>query len=354
MLFNYPVDATNENWLSEVLIQILRDAIEAVRDDTEPSVFQDAIPVAYQAEIGRARKFPELYLAFVESIKELDDGDLGIVLDALDRQNSFPALFDVHTPCPNLNPILPRVHQVTRELFEYAFKKLSELRTPGAGETIRANYHVCVAGHLESGCCPFCGLEFLEAPDPDLVNPDLDHYLAVSKYPFAGANLRNLTAMGTVCNRSYKGAKDILLDEHDQKTDCIDPYGDETVTVSLTGTVLLPGAGEGPTWSLQFVPDVRSRNWRRVFKLETRLTSTVLEKQYQNWLKHCVDYASKKGIDVGDRRGALLAVREFKDTCAYADLPTIALLKTSFFEIIEKELNDPENADRVHNFIRAV
>ncbi|WEJ09948.1 hypothetical protein [Sinorhizobium prairiense] len=255
-------------------------------------------------------------------------------------------------PLPaSLPNTLPTVHQATRDLFEYAFEKLSDLKTPGSNETVRARYHQLVHAHIESGCCPFCGLEIIEAPDPDLVDPDLDHYLAASKYPFAGANLRNLTAMGTTCNRSYKGAQDILLDELHQKVDCMDPYGDEHVTVSLDGTILLPGAGDGPEWVLTFDPDVISRNWRRVFNLETRLKVNVLGKRYKTWLEHCISYAQENNIDITSRYGALEAVGKFKKTCKFEALPTIARLKTSFFELIESELIDPEGGDRMHNFV---
>jgi hypothetical protein len=46
-----------------------------------------------------------------------------------------------------------------------------------------------------------------------------------------------------------------------------------------------------------------------------------------------------------------MAVAKFKATCEFENFPTIGLLKTSFFDLIEAALNDPENADRMHNFL---
>jgi hypothetical protein len=351
MFFTYPIAATAENWISATLLDVLRIALEALQEGDEPPEFQISVPELYRLEFLRGRMFSDLYVAFVDVCRPLEEPQRNLVMAALAGQNQFPELFALDAPSASIAEILPTVHRATKNLFEYAFRKLSDLKTPGSNETVRAHYHQLVHAHIESGCCPFCGLEIMEAPDPDLVDPDLDHYLAVSKYPFAGANLRNLTAMGTTCNRSYKGARDILLDQLNQRVDCIDPYGNEHVTVSLDGTILLPGEGMGPAWAMNFDPDVMSRNWRRVFHLETRMKANVLDKQYQTWLKHCITYAQESNIDLTSRVGALQAVRRFKHTCKFETFPTIARLKTSFFELIEAELNDPQRGDRMHNLV---
>ncbi|KHA73809.1 hypothetical protein [Pseudomonas sp. H26/SER47-MNA-CIBAN-0231] len=354
MLFTYPIAATANNWISTTLLSVLQTALEAFQQGNEPLVFHETIPDIYQEEFSRGRKFVELYNAFLDECRNLEAQQHDLILAALSGQNHFPGLYSINTTCPSIAETLPAVHKATRALFEYAFGKLSDLRTPGSTLTIRADYHKIVYSHLENGCCPFCGLELLEAPDPDLVDPDLDHYLAVSKYPFAGANLLNLTAMGTICNRSYKGANDILLDELDRKAECMDPYADEHVTISLNGTVLLPGDGRGPTWRLTFNPDAKSRNWQRVFKIEQRYRINILEKQYKTWLEQYIHYAYENDFDISDRDSAINAIRKFKKTCAFETLPAIARLKTDFFELVETELNHPLESDRMHNFIAAL
>lgn len=351
MLFTYPIAATTNNWVSSTIIEILRTALAALQSGVQPPNFHNAVPQIYKVEFQRGRKFSDLYSAFIDACRPLDTNQQELVLTELFDQNRFPEIFDANTKCPGIALILPAVHQAARNLFAYAFEKLSDLRTPGSTETVRARYHQLVHAHIESGCCPFCGLEIIEAPDPDLVDPDLDHYLAASKYPFAGANLRNLTAMGTTCNRSYKGAQDILLGDVNQRVDCMDPYGEEHVSLSLEGTALLPGGGSGPSWVINFDPDMKSRNWRRIFKMEKRLRLNLLERQYQTWLSHCISYAAAHNIDLSEREGALEAVRKFKNTCKYETFPTVARLKTSFFELIEAALANAESADKVHNFL---
>lgn len=351
MFFTYPIAATEDNWLSSTLLDVLHGALTALQNGEEPIGFQAAVPEPYKAEFARGRNFPALYAAFVEACRPLQGDQRDDIMLALEGQNQFPELFAINAPTHGIAVNFPAVHEAARSLFEYAFRKLSDLQTPGSVETVRGRYHQRVHAHIASGCCPFCGLEIMEAPDPDLVDPDLDHYLAMSKYPFAGANLRNLTAMGTTCNRSYKGAQDILLDEQDQKAECFDPYGNEHVALSLDGTVLLPGGGAGPTWALTFDPDLKSRNWRRIFKLEARMKANVLEKQYQMWLKHFTIYADRNGLDIAGRDGAIEAIAKFKATCDMESLPTVARLKASFFTLVETALNDPVGGDRMHNFL---
>jgi hypothetical protein len=354
MFFCYPVAAIAENWISTAILTAVIEALDALKQGREVVDFLAAVPEAYRAEFERGTKFPTLFSEFVAACSALGPPQLDIVLNAVAAQNNFPHIFDVVTPCPSIAAEFPDVHQSARRLFDYAFSKLSDLKTPGSDLTIRENYHKIVHEHFESGCCPFCGLEILEAPDPDLVDPDLDHFLAASRYPFAGANLRNLTAMGTTCNRSYKGAADVLLDEQDIKVDCLDPYGNEQVSVDLMGTIVLPGAGLGPAWRLTFAPDQKSRNLRRILSIEGRIKVNVLEKHYQRWVKEMRVYAQKNSIDLSSKQGALKAVTAFKDTCEFETLPTVRKLKYDFFTLIELDLANVNRSERTHNFLVAL
>lgn len=86
-------------------------------------------------------------------------------------------------------------------------------------------------------------MERLEPYHPDVPRHDLDHYLAISRYPFSGTNLKNLTPMGDRCNSSYKLALDILYDPNGNRLPCYDPYGDVTASFSLEGSELFGGHG---------------------------------------------------------------------------------------------------------------
>lgn len=351
MLATYPIEATDQNWISETLLDSVRVMLNALQSGNAPPEFDAALSGNYRDHFLRGPNFKKLYDLLVAKCRVLTNVERAQVLNALSEQNDFPGVFGRTTACSSIKDTFPDVHSAANQLFRHAFEKLSDWRTEGCEQTVRAGYHKLVDAHLSHGGCPFCGYEPLEAFDPDLVDPDLDHYLAISIYPFAGVNLRNLTVMGDKCNRSYKGAQDILLDEHSARVDCFDPYGAEQVSISLHGTTLLSEPGKGPDWAISFDPDIKSLNWRRIFRLETRLKANVLERYYKRWISHFVDYAKKHEFDLTSNNDLIAAVGKFKGICEYDSYPAIGRLKTCFFELVEAALNDPTTVDRMRNFL---
>ena len=92
----------------------------------------------------------------------------------------------------------------------------------------------------------------------------LDHYMPVSLYPFAGADLRNLPPMCDACNSRFKGTADILYDNDGNRRRCFDPYAGPVYEVSLTDSALCDAetgcALREPIWNIQFIgePPVRA------------------------------------------------------------------------------------------------
>ncbi len=354
MFFKYPLTACADNWISSTLLDVLQTAISALQRGDEPPTFQQAVPEGYLPEFSRGDSFTELYDKFVACCRPLTNAEREIVIEAMIDQNNLPAVFSSGVRCSTVKGISENVHEAGKELFKYAFRRLSALRTPGSTQAIRSSYHQQVYPSLGNGCCPFCGLELVDAPDEDLADPDWDHYLPVSIYPFAGANLRNLTVMGTSCNRTYKGAMDVLYDENNQRVDCLDPYGDEPVSISLEGSSLLSAEGGGPSWSISISPANKAQNWRRVFNLDARLRANVLDGQYQIWLERLVKHAKKRGGEVTTLQGALAAVRSYRDECEDETLIAVSILKKQFLELVERELLDPNAGARALNFLNAL
>lgn len=133
--------------------------------------------------------------------------------------------------------------------------------------------------------CAFCGYE---AADNSLIrNMDWDHYLARSRYPFAGANLRNFTPMGDACNGSFKLAKDVLRNDVGARRRCFDPYHSEPATMDLLASTLFargPG-NQLPEWVVTFNGDAEyCETWENVFSLRTRWISR-LDQVHQGCLK---------------------------------------------------------------------
>ena len=88
-------------------------------------------------------------------------------------------------------------------LSEEAFRLLGGVRDKG--RQYRAIYE-----KLNTRCSHFAVLSISmrqEAP-----REALDHYLPRCRYPFAGANAKNLVPMGNRCNSAYKRTADVLWD----------------------------------------------------------------------------------------------------------------------------------------------
>lgn len=73
--------------------------------------------------------------------------------------------------------------------------------------------------------CPFCTLFPLSAT----YKPAHDHFLPISKYPYWGADVRNLAPICEDCNTKAKNAKNPLINEETkQRQEILTPYQDET------------------------------------------------------------------------------------------------------------------------------
>jgi hypothetical protein len=354
MFFNYPVAACNDNWISSTLLDVLHMAISALQLGEDPPLFLESVPEDYLSEFSRGDSFTELYDNFVAHCRPLTSAEREMVIEAMADQNNLPSVFSSDVRCLTVKDISENVHEAATDLFKYAFKRLSALKTPGSAQAIRTSYHQQVYPFLGNGCCPFCGLEIVDAPDEDLADPDWDHYLPVSIYPFAGANLRNLTVMGTSCNRTYKGSLDVLYDENNQRVDCLDPYGDELVDISLEGSLLLGAEGAGPSWNINIIPANKAQNWRRIFNLDARLRANVLDRQYSTWLERLIKHAKKRNGDVTNIHGALDAIRSYRDECEDETLIAISIAKKRFFDLVESQLLDPVSGARTLNFLNAL
>ena len=354
MFFKYPVAACTDNWISSILLDVLHGALSALQQGEKPPAFLEAVPEEYLSEFSRGESFTELYNEFIARCRSLTNPERENVIESMIDQNNLPAVFSSGVRCSTVKGMSEDVHEAAKNLFKYAFRRLSALKTPGSTQAIRGNYHQQVYPSLGNGCCPFCGLEIVDAPDDDLADPDWDHYLPVSIYPFAGANLRNLTVMGTSCNRTYKGAMDILFNENNQRVDCLDPYGDEQISISLQGSSLLGGGGSGPSWCINFTPQDRTQNWRRIFNLDPRLRANVLDGQYQVWLERLIKHTKNRNGDVTSLQGAIDAVRSYRDECEDETLVAVSILKKKFFDLVEQELLDPSTGARTLNFLGAL
>jgi hypothetical protein len=130
------------------------------------------------------------------------------------QQNAIADLVSCASDCECLAELPTTIQAPAKNLFLFGFSLLTDL---GVRDLHYSAIYNATSYHL----CPFCGLEYFDAPGAP--REDLDHYLASSRYAFAAANLRNLSPMGMKCNERYKLAGDILRDATGNRRRSFDP-----------------------------------------------------------------------------------------------------------------------------------
>lgn len=352
MLFTYPTEATEDNWLSDCLTTQILSVLEELDADLVPTEFPLNVDDNYQEIISGYPAIITRFLKLTEGLEELDAEEREIIRNAAVTQNQFPEIFDGVSNCIDCSTTLPKIHELARDLFEFSFRDLSIVKSPGSEISIRDHHYIINSEHLPKRCCPFCGLERFEPYHPDIPRPDLDHYLVVSKYPFAGINLKNLAPMGDRCNSSYKLALDVLHDDGN-RVPCYDPYGDLTTTISLDGSQIFGDPEGNPLWQVNLGPDApETYNWNRVFRIRTRIEHGVLRADFQSWLGEIGGFLQGLDFDVNILEHVTSGLQRYKKTCQTDSLPGIGLLKEAAVSLILESLESEEHGERTHAFLR--
>ena len=228
----------------------------------------------------RLRRFSELETrlnALLNSYEALDANVRLTVRQAIDDQAALTELFNGGRRADRLEDLPEGVRGPAREFFEKAFDMLKVLG-------IRDENYRTFLRLVEHKVCAFCGCEYFSGAKSK--REPLDHYLAISLYPFAGANARNLVPMGPKCNSSYKLAQDVLRNSTGVRRVCFDPYAAPPVRVSLMGSKLFAREGGLPEWHIDFEGDAaRIQTWDAVFDIKRRFVDDHLDSIYKNAIK---------------------------------------------------------------------
>lgn len=268
MLYRMPVNAAEENWLCEALNAVLEKGFADIDAGAEPTAWPNCLPTAHLDTLRRRGKLGEALTAVITAYGSLMPEARALVREAREDQLQLADMFEGGRTANTLDDLPEAIRVPLDDFSKRVFDVLDDLG-------IRArSYKV----HDDEGrlACAFCGYE---AVDSSLVrNMDWDHYLARSRYPFAGANLRNFTPMGDACNGNFKRAKDILRNAKGARRRCFDPYGSEPATMDLlASTLFVRGPGDQlPEWVVTFHGDVDyCETWDNVFSLRERWTSRL-------------------------------------------------------------------------------
>lgn len=346
MLNVYPIQATAENWLHDVLSEKIVAAVSAMNVGAVPIGWGEGLRAELQGRPALAAR----YDAFCVAARALTNAQREELLQVLTDQNNIPAVFDGQTACPSLLALPESIRKPTRDLFDVAFDSLKALG-------IRDRQYALIYGQLPGKCCPFCGIEPFEAPG--LAREDLDHYLPISRYTFAGANLRNLAPMGGKCNASYKLAQDVLCDEDGNRRRCFDPYGAERVDVSLLHSRPFEGEIRDffplPDWQIDFVGDAdAAQTWDTVFHIRPRYKANVLDAFFREWIEHFAFWCDREVASIEIAAEVIAALERYlhavlQDGGGYADF-----LRKAMFEMLVQHCREGEDSERLVDWFVAL
>lgn len=330
MLFGYPIEATAENWLHECLIEMIQTTHESIRTGDVIPPWPDIIPSIYRSSLRRRTGLKKHLENYQKAAGKLSSAELAKVSSAVINQNNISDLLAGKCDCDKLDDFPDAIKEPVKALFESGFKLLSALE-------IRDRQYKIISDKVRYHICPFCGCEFFDAPGGS--RPDLDHYLAESKYPFAAANLRNLVPMGDKCNSKYKLAEDVLYTEDGTRRSSHDPYGKfESVKISLLRSVPFArkqGFYDLPEWQIDFGPSTKEvSTWLSVFHIEERYKRDNLDYDFISWLKDFQEYCKSLDFKPATDQDVLDALESFLVYLKGLGARDRAFLRFAVFEML--------------------
>lgn len=277
MFFVYPIAATSTNWLHECLAEILNEGMNNVDAGNARTPWPDCIAVDRRDRLRRFSQLQEYLDEFFACYESLAQDERSIVREAVDDQSAPAVLFEGGRNANRLIDLPEPIRESAKQVFEKAFDMLKPLG-------IRDENYKKFFRSLDHKVCAFCGCEHFSGATSK--REPLDHYLAISLYPFAGANARNLVPMGAKCNSSYKLAQDVLRTSQGVRRVCFDPYEATPVRVNLMASQLFARDNGLPSWQIHLEGDAdRIRTWNEVFDITRRFTDDHLDSIYKNAIK---------------------------------------------------------------------
>jgi hypothetical protein len=345
MLGNYPIQAAAENWVHVALIGKVKAALLAIHAGGGPPLWEEGMA---EALCGVTLERP--YLEFCAQVTTLRVAVRNKLLRAIDDQNDIPAVFDGASPCTSLTDLPKRARIPLVALFSAAFKALSRLK-------VRDRQYSLIYNALPGKMCPFCGLELFD--HPSLPREHLDHFLPLSKYPFAGANLRNLAPMGSKCNSVYKGANDVIRNAEGVRRRCFDPYGATFVSISLDRSVPFAGTSEGefdlPRWTIDFdtADQGAAETWDEVLRIRERYRASVLDPFFRGWMEDFAYWCVEAGLELEDPAASIEAMKGFLRSATPSTGGFANFLRRPMFEMLIKHCQGGPLVERLAQWLRS-
>lgn len=348
MLFVYAAEAYEDNWLHETLLTILLDGMDRIDAGQQVATWPDCIPELRRAALSAKTGLRDRRATFLTVYEGLALEGRVATKAAVDLQNAIPALYDGQTVCVRLTDLPEAIHEPTKDLFRFAFRLLTSVG-------LRDEHYRKVYDSLKYRVCPFCGIERLDAPL--MPREDLDHYLPIAIYPFAGSNLRNLSPMGGRCNSSFKHTADVIFDATGARRRCSDPYSGPSFQISLKASQPFEGQMVNlikcPLWVIEIEGDDAdaAATWDNVFSIRERYVASHLNPEFRDWVSHFARWCVRSGTAVTNTGEAVAALSNYVEITIQEGLADSAFLKRAVFSMLRDHCAEGELSERLTEWL---
>jgi len=350
-LFTYDEAAIADNWVHDWLTAMLLGLLDAADEGAPPPTWRACIPPE-KPELEARRSIRDRRAALIDPIgAEPQEGRDAIRL-AVASHNNIPAVFDGAT-CPRKSELPEPVRELLVDYFRAGFKLLDPLG-------VRAQHYEQVFAANPSNVCPFCGSETMKIPpplseDPNAPNQDLDHYLAITLYPAAGSNLRNLVPMGSECNSRFKKALDVIRKPSGDRRTPFDPFGDGHGGISLAGSQI-PGpiGNAAPVWTVNLEGGAAAETWDEVWDIRRRIKEDVLQSQYKDWLEEIAITARVWNSIPADRQGLVQLLERNLAAAGALEFHQNGKAKIAFIRFLLDELMAAGESADLENYMMSI
>lgn len=288
----YPEAASDENWLHDSLVSMIKTIHERQDGNHARLTWAKLIPSTLNTdqstELRNLRGIKDRLKDYESAVGNLTILQRAEILRVLNEQNNIDALLSGQGPISSLRPAYPDVDDAVHSLFVFAFGCLTDLG-------IRDRQYRVIFDALDIKVCIFCGFERVMSPQES--RQDQDHYLPKSRYPFAAANMKNLVPMCRCCNRDYKHDVDVLNDSQGNRRTAFNPYAANSTDIDLSRSIPFEGSDLRPAWWIDFVPaSAEAETWDQVFCIRTRYSRDVLNNGFNRWLESFMKFCKRKAF----------------------------------------------------------
>lgn len=346
MLFGYPVEATQNNWLHDCLCETVRKLHARADAGKRYPAWPKILPKAYRVKLESRTGLRDRVKAYDRAIRKISKADRDAILQAVEAENRISDLLSGACDCATIDNLPEVVREPADALFAFAFDLLTDL-------DVRDQQYAAIYASASEHMCPFCGTEYFDAPGT--AREALDHYLTRSRYPFAAANLRNLVPMGHKCNSSYKLASDLLRRADGTRRVAFDPYDHLNLSVSLDDSEPFDGASTNtPRWEIRFEPENPAvSTWDEVFSVRERYRRDHLDPWYENWIRGFVAWARRRNWHSLADAELGAALGEYAEFWAANGLSDRAFLKAAVFRMLRRHCESGHRRllDQIRNLV---